>query len=450
MPGIPTTTRKSRDGASFCRWAAAALAGLALAIGCRPPEPEEPPPKPLVETLGELPGIRHSPDLRLREELARIIEEQGTPEQLMPELPPPEENVAAVFDDLFPKFRIPAIWAQTEELLPGSDFRFPTGSADEAHRLIARYADQRKAVREALDRPQCVFPIRYTAGYGDELVFLDAASIAARLELFAAVEALAADQPGEAFDDLSVVLQIAAYLSQPPHPITRVRSAILRAEALSGMQALFAHPKTDPALAERLYRRLLADVRNWPSDAAAWIGERALGLHAFEVVRQGRLFDLLTEAEVRHFAELGTLEDVPRLAMERADMDEWFYLQAMRKVIDSAELPYARRNEVIRSIEESLNAKRDTPEYPLVSGFLLLPPLREEVRLQCRDRALCEGWLLALERALGHADGAQRTNPMTGQPFLLERPPGWISVQLIDPDHEAVLKIEVPDYAGQK
>ena len=51
---------------------------------------------------GKLAGLAQTPNKPLRDELARVVEERGTPELLTRDLPPNDQNVAAGLVDLFP------------------------------------------------------------------------------------------------------------------------------------------------------------------------------------------------------------------------------------------------------------------------------------------------------------------------------------------------------------
>ena len=100
----------------------------------------------------------------------------------------------------------------------------------------------------------------------------------------------------------------------------------------------------------------------------------------------------------------------------------------MRAIIDGCREPYYRRRAVFDEIDRQLAALEATDGYPLVAGKILLADVQKGHLVQARDRANWEGWSCALTAALGE-NVPDRTNPLTGQPYRIERDDGRVVVR---------------------
>jgi hypothetical protein len=388
--------------------------------------------------LGELPGLRGSTHAELQAELARIVEEGGTPAQLSAVEVPDAENVAAGIEGLFPPEQLDAVLEASEELFPESDFEFDAAGLLEAVEFRREHEAVLEGARKALRRPKCEFGVDFRRGFEADLSFVDVARICARLEALEAAELLSRGKPADAIDPLAAMLDWAACLAGGKHPVSRMEAAFLRTEAATVLGAIAAHPEVGRAELERLYQLAREQLDAWPPDARAWIGDRALGMWAYELVRAGRLQELLTEEEILQFAEEGILSGLPDRAKEGADEDELFYLQAMRKVIQSCGKPYHQRTEVLESIRGELHERRNSPEFPVVAGRLLLADLETGLLNQAQDRANWEGWAVALAAASGADPPPYHTNPISGKPYEVIRKDGLVMVWNVGDSGQAV------------
>jgi hypothetical protein len=145
-----------------------------------------------------------------------------------------------------------------------------------------------------------------------------------------------------------------------------------------------------------LYQILTQQLEQWPSDADALIGERAMVLHTYEAIRLGLLMWILTDEEKTVFREERILDGLDRILRETADKDELYYLKAMRKQIAACDRPYIERMKTFVLQAESLKALRSKPDFPFAAARLFLPDLEDFQRKFAVDRARCEAWALAL------------------------------------------------------
>ena len=405
-----------------------ALLGL-LAGGCGGQQAADVSERIKAEDYGALPGLRATPDKKLRDELARITEERGTPELIGKTTIIEEENVAAGLAGLFPREKVDLIFEQSEKVFPSGSFVFDPIRLQRAINIRKKYDAQRLRARDALGRPHCDFGVRFMAGFLAELKFIDVVRISARLEAFQAAESLAVDAPDEAIESLGYMLQLASCLGAEKHHNARLEAAFLRTEAFRVLQAVVQHDQITRKRLDRLYEMVEDQLAGWPDDADAWIGDRALGLHVYEVVRAGNLEDLLTENEIRQFQQEDELKELLTAAARSVDHDELYYLQTMRKIIESCSQPYFTRLTLFDSIGDELQEKRISPEFPIVATWvLLLPDIRKGHAIQARDRANWEAWALALALATGRQAPPYRVNPLTGKEYLPEKRGNTIEV----------------------
>ncbi len=435
------------------RKASCMLTLVVLALGgCDKSGSSKRPGPLLVQQCGELPGLRAAADVELRDELARIVEEGGTPAQL--ERPPlaAEENVAMVLVDLFPTGKIGSIRGKSDKIFPPGKFELSPSRLQKAKAFLKRYDKQRLRVRDALELKQCDFGIRFSHGSFADWTFIDVIWIVARLEAFAAAESLAADQPAPAIESLECMLRWASCLAAEMHVVTRLEAAFIRTEAFSVLQAIAINERTDDSHLEQLYAMVEKYLREWPDDADAWIGDRAVGMHTYEVVRAGHMGQLLTAGEMQAFGREGGLKNNLAAAEQGVDQDELYYLNTMRKVIESCARPYHERTGLFESVFQDLHNRRNSDDFPLVAARLLLRDIRKGHQIQTQDRANAEAWLLALALAVGRPMPSGQTNPLTGERYEQDNVENEITVWNFgtgeDGDDPAIT-IPVPQTAKQ-
>ena len=432
------------------------LLGVLTGAGCRRGGSVEDSRQEIAESFGQLPGLSETPDAELRAELARIIEEKATPELLTREAIPEQENVAQGLIGLFEPSKIAQILEESGEIFPAGEFSFDPTRLERAIRFSQKYAAQREQCREALLRPKCRFGIQYQAGFAADLSFIDVVRICARLEAFHAAVSLANDDLEGAIESLGTMFRLAACLAEEKHLTARLQAALLRDEALAVLRTVVSHPRIDePRITlqqlGQLYTLVEAQLKSWPPDRDAWIGDRALGMHAYELVRAGRLMQLLTEEEVKRFGEEGILRELPAAAQRNVNPDELFYLASMRKIIDACARPYFEREKTLSAIWEQLQEARNQPQFPVVAARLLLVDIEQGLAWQARDRAGCEAWALALAVASGRDPPPYQVSPLRGEKYHLVVDDGLVTVRGAYPDQGYTTPPpEVPNLAARR
>ncbi|MCH8922612.1 MAG: hypothetical protein IIA67_05635 [Planctomycetes bacterium] len=411
-----------------------------------------------VQALGELPGLRATADTRLLDELARIEQQGGTPKLLRREVPD-EENVWKGLERLyFPEFR-QSNAEKTTEIFKRLYFRRREGDRylvidpkvlAEAARFREAKQERQEAAWHALDRPQCDFGLDPMMGLMADLTFIDTVRVCAHLEAFLAADflvlggaagdvsadqedlaqgpprkATAQENPIESFE---MMLRLADLLAQQKHLATRKSGAIVREDAWVVLRAIVDHPKTTLDDLAKLYQIVEKQLTAWPADADVWIGDRALGMHSYELVRGGHLDLLVGKEQLAQFDRDGVSADLPTAVMEHIDEDELFYLQTMRKIIAACRTPAAKRTaatfearrKVLADMQQQLNRRRYDVQT-LVACRVLLPEIRPSMARLAEDRAACEAWALALAEASGQPRPklVPRLNPVDGSEYKM-------------------------------
>jgi len=416
-----------------------------LATGCQKPVQDVAPVSSPLEDLGRLPGLRRSGHPGLKEELARIEEESGTPEQLTVPLPPAEENLAAILVDLFPKERVEFLVAQTGDWLRAMPEQAQWKAEDRkaAEQFIKSFQPQRATLRMGLTRPKCVFPIRFTAGFGADLGFADQCILAIQIEGLAANMAVAQGDLKAAVDAWNVAFRLCGVLARARHPQLRWQAASLRRQSLDWLQFVVAHPEITRDDLGKLADTVQKELAIWPADTETWIAARALGMHAYELVRIGRLYDVLTEREINRLRQSYDLESLVRIAQENVDQDELYYLAEMREVIRLSQKPYYQRVDELEKRRGTWESKARDDET-IVACRILLPEIPIGQKTQAEDLANVCAWLVALRAAREEKVDADFVNPLTGNPFIVESQEGTLYVGGIGTDLGRHGAIEVP------
>lgn len=414
---------------------AAIIPIVAVAIvagGCGDANRDAPPLEQTAEYFGRLPGLTNTPNVQLQNELARIVDEEATPELLTDDEVPAERNVAAELARLFIRSRVAETFDSSTAIFPPGRFVFSPVELQKAINYREKYDGQQRRARKALDRPESSLAIRYVDGFEADLWLVDVIRICARLEAFQAAESLSDDDPAGATEAFGYMLRLASRLALEKHATSRLEAAFVREEALAVLQTIVGHPKAGPKHLEAARALIEEQLQSWPPDAAAWIGDRALGMHAYELVRAGRLVDLLTPEEAGQFTAEEIIKELPEAARRTADADELYYLVAMRRIIEICSRPYYARVELFEELRSDLQEKRNSSEFPLVAGRLLLVDIENGHEIQARDRAGCEAWALALSVAVGREAPPYKICPVTGKEYEVVRQDDLVSVWIED------------------
>lgn len=380
-----------------------------------------------MERYAALPFATATHHEGLRAELARVVTEHGTPEQIAVQTKAlakqssndSRHNVIAELKEIFPLDTRERLAKRLETIYPDATFRF----APLVHTTIGdllQVADDRQHDYQRLMSSATLERVHLHArGLAADTDYLDAVEVGNRLLGLTISEHLATKRIPQAVDSLDVMFRAAEWLARERHPAPRVAAAQRRAEAFAALGAIARHPDCSSEILAKLQRIVDRQLSNWPPDADAWIGERAEGLHTYELVRDGYLLSVLPFEQLRKFRDLLGIDKLGQIVAANLDGDELFFLTTMRKLIDSCSVPFYQRTAVFAQIDTELEKLRSSDEYPLIADQLLLLEIAPRQREIALDRARCEAWHIALLRAAGSDTAVEVINPVTGKPFSI-------------------------------
>jgi hypothetical protein len=397
-----------------------------LALGCArsgtQPAAASAPAEHLQQYL-ELPGLASSPHAGLKAELALLSAERMTPHAidaqiaaLQPHADYEASSGRTALNESIPAISRPLLKAQLDEVYRGGPLRLSPIERERARELLRRWADDRARFRQALQACAGGLGLRSSDGVLADLQFLEVLQLGCRLESLAAAEALDENQPESALDPLEAELRAARILAREWNVSARVAAVHLREDALHVLAAIANHDQATSETHEHAVEVLERETLDWPSDAAAWIGDRAAGLVTYELIRDGYYLSLLDGSELERLRENRLVEATATAVMRNIDDDELFYLSAMRRVIASCEQPYYERRAALDAIQRELADRERSGDYPLVAA-LLLSDFATGHREQAEDRARCLAWQTALRVATSGSDPSanREVSPVTGQ-----------------------------------
>ena len=418
------------------------LALFLLFAGCRAKQPATvvrlaSQTKSAAVQYAGLPGLRSSPHEGLRAELAQLQSERATPEQLDADLAAQRRERAATdgaspqqaLAEAFPQISRGLLRGQLDAAEGNGPTKLSPVQLERARELLARFAESRQKFHAALPPAGAGFGVSTADGILADLEFLEPLALGCRLENLAAAEALADGRPDDALPPLEILLRTAQVLADECNVTTRITAASLRAESLEVLQAIAAHAQATRKTHERLLQLLTRYTEGWPDDARAWIGERAGGVVAYELVRDGQFLALLSREEVERLEAQQTLTVTARAALRGVDRDELYYLQTLRKMIAACSQPHFQRREMLAIVRRELADREQSADYPLVAARVLLTDFEAAHERQAVDAARCQAWLIALSAAVERPLQTGIISPVTGQPLVVESSPAIIRVR---------------------
>ena len=409
----------------------------------------EPPIKTPIDAAqyASLPGLTDTHNAELQAELARLLAEQATPLQLMgnasrsssnqPRLeavPDVSSSAISRLDVIIPPNFRDSCRERLDKVWPTEGFAFTPATLYVVSTLMQRYRTKREQYEKEVSAVDFQLPVNHSLGLSADTTYLDAVEIGHRLAGLYAAELLAGGDPEAAINSLHLMLRVSELLANGKSIVSRGAGAVRRSEALQVLEGIAQHPAATPSVHRQLKMLLDQQLERWPDDANAWIGDRAQGLHTYELVRGGYLLSLFTYGELREYRDEIGIQQLAKAVANNIDQDELFYLHTMRDVVDACRKPHYERGPVFRRIDANLELLRGRDSYPFVADQLLLLQLDQGSRSMALDRARCEAWALALSIAIGSGPTEPTINPLTGDEFFVDVTESQIVVDAVDPD----------------
>lgn len=431
------------------------LGGVCLilfAVGCSGREWQPGTPE-FAASYGQLPRIQKTSNLKLRQEWNLIERANSRPVDLQSDAPPfmelvkqqaaakakapttPVERLAA----LFTRGKAARLAEETSAMFPK---RFPPWP--EELRRISDKRIQNEDARAEFARLCRAEPWdlghQFTHGLMADTSYVDFLRAGAYLELLYAIEMLQRKRLDDALPSIESVLLAARRLGDVGHLASRLAAVELHERAIWTLQAVVAHPVRTREQLEACQRLVHAQLKHWPDEDRVWIGERADGMHTYELVRAGYVLSILEKPEIERIDRDIGVDEFQAAIRRNIDDDQLFYMQATDLLIEASRQPYAERLELFEALTAKMSRLRETEDHPRIADWILLPHIQMGHRALALDLARFRALSLGLSEALGENPGAA-PNPLTGKPFRTEHDEKMIRIFDVDPatDDEPVI-----------
>lgn len=392
-----------------------------IGSGCRRETPEE----RVLSQLGdyaELNRTLKTQNEQLQKELSRIQSERGFPLQLQQvedEIAPSMDLSSLFYSTFDSDWQIESLDKSLAERWPPANLEFGA-KLDEVRAIARNHQTRRKTLRAALRRPSARFKIDFTQGVAADTRWLDVALILARLEAIDIADRIEQGKSNEAIDSLATIFRLAVKLGKTPLLTSRLMAVDVRRIGIEGVRKVASSGEVTVQTRTLLLGLIQDQLSLWPDEKVAWIGDRAIGLHVFEMVRGGEYSTLLPPEELQELDSQGELVDRVHVVQMNVDEDELYYLETMREVLSLCQKPYYQRQKAWDARFRQLETARDAPGFPRVAADYMLPAFLMAQQRMSRDRTRCEVWRMALQESLGQPVSRVGFNGVTGEPIQLK------------------------------
>ncbi len=386
-----------------------------------------------------------SPDEAMQTELSRIQSEKGLPQQMQAaeEQLRGADDLTAVFQGGFGSIdEINSLHTRLMRMWPKRDLDFARALPG-LNSLLRDQRQPRSLLKDALRSSDSRFRLDFAHGLGTDFQWLKATEVFARMELVQIADAIDRFHPKRGIDPLNMMLRLAHKLDKAPQLIPRLQAVEVRRFALKGVQQLATDPESTEEIRETLLELLNQHLELWPDERKAWKGDRALGMHVYEMVRSGEYLSLLTDDEITDLDARRERFDRALVVTRNIDVDELYYLDTMRQVMEMSAVPFYERNETWNERFTMLDEKRNQPEFPRVAADMMFAAFTTAQQRIARDRSRCDAWRMALQQSL-ELPVNEAIHQVTGTPLSFDNELGVIRVIGLEPEDRDLNPVLLP------
>lgn len=422
--------------------------GCVFLVGCENAKSGQSDVEQAIAQYANLPGARQSHNPELLAEIARLQSERATP--LLLATRDRDVGVGAPtgrfpgnreLESIFPDNELRVLESTLDRVYPSGRFQFDARQLERAIAVVNSHRSQLARFQTLAKQENLVFEWDVTKGITAEFGFLDPARAGTRLLLLDSGRLIEHAELPAAIDLITSAFHFCRAVAEVAHVVPRVAAVHTRQEILEVVRAIATHPGVDRDSLQRLETLVDLEIAALPPDERAWFGDRAVGLHLYEMIRDGHLLSMLTYKELQQFRDEIGIQRLGSLVTDQIDQDQVFYLDTMRELITACQSPYYQRREQLESLTRELELRRNSANYPFVADYFLLGDVSAGHRLLALDRARLTAWHLALKAASGREQSGSPTviNVLTGFPYVIDIRRDRILVDAIDPE-----KLEPP------
>ena len=340
---------------------------------------------------------------QLQNELARIRAERGLPWQILERQPPaggPDDLTAAALGAFNSVAEIDRLHRSLDEMWPYEALDFPPVSLEHARRLIARYRPASDLFLMRLRQPTGEFRVGLDQGIVEDTSWVSAALLIARIEVLEAIRAVQEGVPDKSIEPLSDLARLVLRMERCPSLVAHLAAVDIRRWIVCGMRAAAMSDQANRNTHQLLFELSSADRRERQDGRLAWIGDRAAGMHAYEMVRAGEFLSLLSDEEYQALSDRRETMDHALVVRRNVDQDQTYFLKTMRELIERTPQPYYERRVWLDETFEALDRDRAAPRFPSVAADLLLIGITTAQQRLARGTARSDAWHLALAAAI--------------------------------------------------
>jgi hypothetical protein len=421
---------------------------VVVVAGCSRPSPQADAQRQLAEYT-QLTLTAQSHHAPLQAELAHVEADRGLPRQLDADRGIVAERngfacpLADEIGTAFTPSQLKFTRDRTDTFFAESAATWNPLVLEQALQFRRTYDAPHRRVQQSLALPGAQLRLPLGAGLGQNAAFTDAALVSARFEAIDAADAISRRDAGAAMQAIQRALRIAELLADEPQVAARLVAAKIRRDTFGVVQRLVDSNLITRSHLAQLEQVVSRQLIAWPNDAEAWIGDRALALSIYEMIRDGQILSVLTEDELLEIRHGEGIDVFAAAVVKQIEQDETHYLRTMREVMQLCDRPYYERAARLVEIDRERKVLLQTPDYPIVADRLLLAGVSDSQRQQAADLALAKAWSMALAISCSASLPPPERNPLTGAPYLVDADAQRVRIADIDPQ-QPELEIVVP------
>jgi len=417
-----------------CRQVAFLLLCFGLTAGCQKTEEKKSAPE-------YLPRTHASHDSELKDWLSRLKADSALPHQLdalRVGHAPSEQSFAGLIQkidstdktdtQLISNASVVTLLKDLKEIFPDQRVLPESISLTRLKAQLNHYRGKIDRVHQSLNRPFDPFVWKNTRGLLADSGYVSRCEALGGLEIMNAVVAIKHDRLAKAIESLRYCGKILRHLTSDHRLISRLTAVQLRNLWLQTVAHVVNHPKSEKKHLEEIYQLLRLQMAQWPNEKKIWVADRALGLHTYEMVRDGDYKNLLSEDEYNELEQKGLTNVRIQNVEKNVDTDQVFYLNVMGQLINKMDSPFHLRHNWLTKLESKHEQMRLKAEYPRIALDLLLGDIKNAQYRIAKDRSRCEAWMLAIGTSLGKNVKQFNKSESSGGSLTAGRIQGSISV----------------------
>lgn len=393
-----------------------------LLTGCSP-KPTETAVEEQLKSYIDLKLTERTHLTPLSDELSRIRAQSQLPSQLQERQPPAgsEDDLTSVAEKLFASnAQVNGLHRSLDELWPADGLEFPPSALEHAQRVTQKYQPQREQMAAAVRRADSRFRIAFDQGTAADVNWLETVRLVARLESLRIAAAVYEEKPDQSLEPLASLVRLASKLEASPSLVTHLVAVDIRRYQIAGIRLVATAESSTQRTHQLLFELMAADRRKAADESLVWIGDRALGLHAYEMVRSGEYLSLLSEEDYQALVDKNETTDQALVVRRNVDDDELFFLETMSLMIEQSKLPFYRRKERMDEWFTQLDERATQPKFPTVAADILLVGVTTGQQRLARGVARRDAWLLALASVTNQTLSSDPLmNAETGEPLVV-------------------------------